>query len=93
MAVGEVVVRVPSLSGRSISWRASRNRGSRGDSGSASVEMTVLVTPVFVVLVLFVVLCARTASARIDVDAAASSAATLQFGQAGGRWLSRKPEF
>ena len=40
-----------------------------------SVEMTVLVTPVFVLLALFVVLCARTASARIDVDAAASAAA------------------
>ena len=34
-----------------------------------------LVTPLFVVLLLFVVLCARTASAKIDVNAAASSAA------------------
>jgi Flp pilus assembly protein TadG len=40
-----------------------------------SVELTVLVTPLFVVLLLFVVLCARTASAKIDVDAAASAAA------------------
>jgi Flp pilus assembly protein TadG len=37
--------------------------------------MTVLVTPVFVILALFVVLCARSASARIDVDAAAAVAA------------------
>ena len=74
--MGELVlVRIPSLSRRSVSGRANRNRGAIGDSGSASVEMTVLVTPVFVVLALFVVLCARTASARIDVDAAASSAA------------------
>jgi Flp pilus assembly protein TadG len=36
--------------------------------------MTLLVTPAFVVLALFVVLCFRTASARIDVDAAASAA-------------------
>ena len=50
-------------------------RTSRPDGGSVSVEMTVLVTPVFVLLALFVVLCARTASARIDVDAAASAAA------------------
>lgn len=34
-----------------------------------------LVTPLFVVLLLFVVLCARTASAKIDVNAAASAAA------------------
>jgi Flp pilus assembly protein TadG len=37
--------------------------------------MTILVTPLFVVLILFVVLCARCASARIDVDAAAAAAA------------------
>lgn len=40
-----------------------------------SVELTVLLTPLFVVLLLFVVLCARTASAKIDVNAAAASAA------------------
>jgi Flp pilus assembly protein TadG len=45
------------------------------DTGSASVELTILVTPVFIVLLLFVVLCARTASAKIDVNAAASAAA------------------
>jgi Flp pilus assembly protein TadG len=52
-----------------------RGRRWRGDAGSATVELTVLVTPLFVVLLLFVVLCARTASAKIDVNAAASAAA------------------
>jgi Flp pilus assembly protein TadG len=45
------------------------------ERGSVSVEMTVLVVPVFVVLALFIVLCARCASARIDVDAAAAASA------------------
>ena len=55
--------------------RPRRRTPRRFDRGSVSVEMTVLVTPVFVVLALFVVLCARSASARIDVDAAAAVAA------------------
>ena len=55
--------------------RRARTQGRWRDRGSASVEMTVLVTPVFVVLALFVVLCARSASARIDVDSAAGVAA------------------
>jgi len=47
----------------------------RSERGSVSVEMTVLVVPLMVVLALFVALCARGASAAIDVHAAASAAA------------------
>jgi Flp pilus assembly protein TadG len=47
-------------------------RGS--DAGSAAVEL-VLLTPLLVVLLLFVVLCGRLASAKLDLDAAAHAAA------------------
>jgi Flp pilus assembly protein TadG len=44
------------------------------DAGSSTAEMALL-TPLLVMLLLFVVLCGRLAGAQIDVDAAASSAA------------------
>jgi Flp pilus assembly protein TadG len=44
------------------------------DAGSSTAQMALL-TPLLVMLLLFVVLCGRLAGAQIDVDAAASSAA------------------
>jgi Flp pilus assembly protein TadG len=55
-------------------WPCDGGLRRRGDRGSVSVEMTVLVVPLMVVLALFVALCARGASAAIDVHAAASAA-------------------
>ncbi len=49
-------------------------RARRGDRGAATTEL-VLLTPVLIVMLLFVVALGRIASARQDVDAAARDAA------------------
>jgi Flp pilus assembly protein TadG len=46
----------------------------RPDAGSSTAEMA-LITPLLVMVLLFVVLCGRLVAAQIDVDAAASSGA------------------
>jgi Flp pilus assembly protein TadG len=46
----------------------------RDDTGSSTVELTLL-TPLLVGLLLFVILCGRTVSVQLDVDAAAHDAA------------------
>ncbi|MEO7556911.1 MAG: TadE family protein [Acidimicrobiales bacterium] len=51
----------------------SRSRG-RGDRGAAALEL-VLVTPLLVMLLLFIVFCGRTAGAKGDVIGAARDAA------------------
>src|SRR5512142_522640 len=45
-----------------------------GDRGSSTVEVTLL-TPLLVMVLLFVVLCGRLVAVQIDLDAAASSGA------------------
>jgi hypothetical protein len=45
------------------------------DSGSVSAELAVFVVPTLVLLTVFVVFCGRTASAAIDVHAAAAAGA------------------
>ena len=45
-----------------------------GDAGSSTAEMA-LVTPLLVMILLFVVLCGRLVAAQMDLDAAASSGA------------------
>ena len=52
-------------------WRAVTRTS---DAGSSTAQV-VLLTPLLVMLLLFVVLCGRLAGAQIDVDAAASNAA------------------
>lgn len=54
--------------------RAQRAAGTGGDAGSTTAEMALL-TPLLVMLLLFVVLCGRLVAVQIDVDAAASAAA------------------
>lgn len=55
--------------------RRGRNQCSRrGEAGGATVEL-VLLTPLLVLVLLFVVALGRLASARLEVDAAASQAA------------------
>lgn len=54
--------------------RRARRVPARRDTGSATAEMALL-TPLLVMLLLFVVLCGRLVAVQIDVDAAASAAA------------------
>lgn len=54
--------------------RRVRQVAATGDTGSATAEL-VLLTPLLVMILLFVVLCGRLTSAQLDVDAAASAAA------------------
>ena len=53
-------------------WRRSRRR--RDESGSVTAEL-VLLTPLLILLLLFVVALGRLASARLEVDGAAAQAA------------------
>lgn len=46
-----------------------------GDAGSVSAELAVFVTPILVLLTVFIVFCGRAASAVIDVHSAAAAAA------------------
>ena len=50
-------------------------RQEQPDAGAVSVEMAVFVVPVMVLLTMFVVVCARVASASISVDAASAAGA------------------
>jgi Flp pilus assembly protein TadG len=54
--------------------RRVRPVGARRDMGSTTAEMALL-TPLLVMILLFVVLCGRLVAVQIDVDAAASAAA------------------
>ena len=61
---------------KSLAWLATRWRQltAHPDAGSSTAEAALL-TPLLVMLLLFVVFCGRFVAAQIDVDAAASSAA------------------
>jgi hypothetical protein len=59
--------------------RRTRPEGGPGpacrDAGSVSAELAIFVTPVMVLLAMFIVFCGRSASAAIDVHSAAAAAA------------------
>ncbi len=55
-------------------WRCFLRRVGRGERGGVTVEL-VLLTPLLIVLLLFVVALGRLSGARIDVDGAAAQAA------------------
>jgi Flp pilus assembly protein TadG len=63
--------RIPRRDGRM--WRRLR-RLAASDTGSSTAELA-LATPVLMAVLLFLVLCGRLVSARMDLDAAASSGA------------------
>jgi Flp pilus assembly protein TadG len=50
-------------------------RAVRGEAGSVSAEIAVFVAPILILLTVFVVFCGRSASAAIDVHAAAAAGA------------------
>lgn len=62
------------MTARHAAGRSRFRRGRRGEAGSVSAELAVL-TPLMILLLLFVVAAGRLADARAEVDAAAHAAA------------------